>query len=369
MSLLTNPWFNVGMGLLANSGPSLAPVNPWRGVGQGLMAASEAKAYEAQQAYEQQRMAVEQQKMAQERQRQQYIESMAAQETDPQRAAYARVDPEGYAKQRFAAPADSVSIKTAGELGLQGYAPETPVEVNMSGGQITDYTPMVPPAAPAQPSGVQEYEFAVKQGYPGSFTDYKQEMARASAAQVNIGGEKLPANYRWADPQDPSQGVAPTPGGPATMPTEGQGLAGGFYDRMNSAAAEIDQLEEVGYDPTTMTHAMVPDMLAKPETQQYRQAQRDWVRAKLRKESGASIGEKEMADEIKTYFPQPNDSPKTVEQKRRARAIAERAMLKQAGPAGVGKPPPVTPPGAPSAAPAAGNTADYLKTKYPGLDL
>ena len=366
MSLLTNPWFNVGMGLLANSGPSLAPVNPWRGVGQGLMAASEAKAYEAQQAYEQQRMAVERQKYEQEQQRQQMLQQWAQTQPDPQGAA---LFPEKAYELANTAAGESVEMRTAGELGMAGFDPNTPVEVTMKGGQPTNYTPMTPPAAPAQPSGIQEYEFAVKQGYPGSFTDYKQEMARASAAQVNIGGEKLPANYRWADPQDPSKGVEPIPGGPATMPTEGQGLAGGFYDRMNSAAAEIDQLEEVGYDPTTMTHAMVPDMLAKSETQQYRQAQRDWVRAKLRKESGASIGEKEMADEIKTYFPQPNDSPKTVEQKRRARAIAERAMLKQAGPAGVGKPPPVTPPGAPSAAPAAGNTADYLKTKYPGLDL
>ena len=345
MSLLSNPWLQIGMGLLANSGPSLAPVNPWRGVGQGLMAASEAKAYEAQQAYEQQRMAVEQQKMAQERQRQQYIESMAAQETDPQRAAYARVDPEGYAKQRFAAPADSVSIKTAGELGLQGYAPETPVEVKMSGGQITDYTPMAPPAAPAQPSGIQEYEFAVKQGYPGSFTDYKQEMARASAAQVNIGGEKLPANFRWIDPADPSKGVEPIPGGPATKPTEGQGLASGFYDRMASSSETIDALEDSGYDPSTLSHAAVPDMLAPPETQQYRQAQRDWVRAKLRKESGAAIGEKEMADEIKTYFPQPNEPPKVIAQKRRARAVAERAMYRQAGPANAGSAAPSQSPG------------------------
>ncbi len=37
-------------------------------------------------------------------------------------------------------------IKTAGELGLQGYAPDTPVEVKTSGGQIVDYTPMTPPA-------------------------------------------------------------------------------------------------------------------------------------------------------------------------------------------------------------------------------
>jgi hypothetical protein len=342
MSLLTNPWFNVGMGLLANSGPSLTPVNPWRGIGQGLMAASDAKAMEAQQAYESQRMAMEQQKMAQEQQRQQMLQQWAQTQPDPTGAA---LFPEKAYELANTAAGEGVEIRTAGELGMTGFDPNTPVEVTMKGGRPTNYTPMTPPAAPAQPSGIQEYEFAVKQGYTGSFTDYKQQMAQAGATQVNLGGEKLPANFRWIDPADPSKGVEPIPGGPATKPTEGQGLASGFYDRMASSSETIDALEDSGYDPSTLSHAAVPDMLAPPETQQYRQAQRDWVRAKLRKESGAAIGEKEMADEIKTYFPQPNDSPKTVEQKRRARAVAERAMYRQAGPANAGSAAPSQSPG------------------------
>lgn len=345
MSLLRNPWFSAGMGLLANSGPSLTPINPWRGIGQGLMAANEAKAMEQQQAYEQKRMEMEQRKYEAEQQRQQMLQQWAQSQPDPTGAA---LFPEEAYKQAHAAPAESVSIKTAGELGLQGYPPETPVEVKMSGGQIVDYNPMPPPAAPAAPSGIQEYEFAKKQGYQGTFTDYKREMAQAGATQVNLGGEKLPANYRWVDPANPAAGVEPIPGGPATKPTDAQSLAGGFYERMNSASETIDALEESGYDPSTVSHAAVPDMLAPPETQQYRQAQRDWVRSKLRKESGAVISEKEMADEIKTFFPQPNDSPKNIAQKRRARAIAERAMYRQAGPANVGDPlpraAPTTPP-------------------------
>ena len=340
MSLLTNPWLAVSMGLLANNGPSLTPVNPWRGIGEGLMNAQNAQYAEQHSAYEQMRMQQEQQKIAAEQERQKQLQA-AIQGLPPEQQQLAMASPDAFFKaridQQFAKPAESVSIKTAGELGLQGYAPETPVEVKMNGGQIVDYTPMTPPAAPQGPTSIQEFNLA--QTNP-EFAAYQERMARANASQVNIGGEKLPANFRWVDPADPSKGVEPIPGGPATMPTEGQGLAGGFYDRMASSSEILDTLEDSGYDPSTLSHAAVPDMLAPPETQQYRQAQRDWVRAKLRKESGAAISEKEMADEIKTYFPQPNESSKSIAQKRRARAVAERAMYKQAGPANAGMAPP-----------------------------
>lgn len=171
MSLLSNPWFNVGMGLLANSGPSLTPVNPWRGIGQGLMAANEAKAMEAQQAYEQKRMEMEQQKMAQEQQRQQMLQQWAQTQPDPTGAA---LFPEKAYEMANKPPADSVSIKTAGDLGLQGYAPETPVEVKMSGGQIVDYTPMQPSQGASAPSSIQEYNLAKSQGYPGTFQQWTE---------------------------------------------------------------------------------------------------------------------------------------------------------------------------------------------------
>jgi len=57
----------------------------------------------------------------------------------------------------------------------------------------------------------------------------------------------------------------------------------------------------------------------------------DWVRAKLRKESGAVIGPKEMQDEIITYFPQPGDSAAVIKQKAESRRAAERAMSISAG--------------------------------------
>jgi hypothetical protein len=40
-----------------------------------------------------------------------------------------------------------------------------------------------------------------------------------------------------------------------------------------------------------------------PEQQKYKQAADNWIRANLRKESGAVIGADEMAAEYATYFP------------------------------------------------------------------
>jgi hypothetical protein len=77
--------------------------------------------------------------------------------------------------------------------------------------------------------------------------------------------------------------------------------------------------------------ASAANRILSPEGQQYYQATSDWVRAKLRKESGAVIAPEEMEQEIKTYFPLPNDAPGTIEQKRKARQQALSGMGKMAG--------------------------------------
>ena len=128
-------------------------------------------------------------------------------------------------------------------------------------------------------------------------------------------------------------------------PTEGERNAAGFSQRMTEATKLLDQFEKTGR-PTYGTQAagslpVVGASLQRSamnaDQQRYRQAQEDWVRAKLRKESGAAIGHDEMANEIATYFPQPGDLPETVAQKRQARAVANDAMVKSAG-RGLSKP-------------------------------
>ena len=120
-----------------------------------------------------------------------------------------------------------------------------------------------------------------------------------------------------------------------------QRLAAGFASRMEAANAIIEQLEPAGGLPTefTSTVAGVPFVggylqrkAMTAEQQKYKQAADNWIRANLRKESGAVIGADEMAAEYATYFPMPGDDPATIQQKAEARRITTDAMKQNAGP-------------------------------------
>jgi hypothetical protein len=78
----------------------------------------------------------------------------------------------------------------------------------------------------------------------------------------------------------------------------------------------------------------LPSVLGGPSSEQNRveQAQRDFVNAVLRVESGASISESEFNNARKQYFPQPGDDAATIAQKRQNRETAIQALKLQAGP-------------------------------------
>jgi hypothetical protein len=174
MSLLSNPWLNVGMGLLANSGPSLTPVNPWRGIGQGLMAASDAKAMEAQQAYESQRMAMEQQKMAQEQQRQTQLQSFI-QSLPPDQQMAASVDPSAFVKAQMEQRTTPVKQQgTAGQFSVPGIDPNVPGTATFVGGQLARFEPTTVSQGASAPSSIQEYNLAKEQGYTGTFQQWTE---------------------------------------------------------------------------------------------------------------------------------------------------------------------------------------------------
>jgi len=129
--------------------------------------------------------------------------------------------------------------------------------------------------------------------------------------------------------------------------TEGQKLAAGFAQRMVFSNATIEELEKTGEGlpgpglPTEGTSLAggVPFIggylqrkVMTPEQQRYKQAADNWIRANLRKESGAVIGADEMQAEYETYFPMPGDSQDTIDLKAQARKITTDAMIKNAGP-------------------------------------
>jgi hypothetical protein len=66
--------------------------------------------------------------------------------------------------------------------------------------------------------------------------------------------------------------------------------------------------------------------------QQIEQAQRNFVNALLRQESGAAIGKDEFANAQQQYFPQPGDSDEVIAQKATNRRTAITGLSVQAGP-------------------------------------
>lgn len=122
--------------------------------------------------------------------------------------------------------------------------------------------------------------------------------------------------------------------------TEDQARATGFAARMIQASKIIDPLDfsaaaKPGIVETLVGPKIGPvatNIMRDEDRQRYRQAQENWVRANLRKESGAVIGVEEMAKEIENYFPQQGDTNAVIEQKRKNREAATQGMITAAGP-------------------------------------
>jgi hypothetical protein len=166
-------------------------------------------------------------------------------------------------------------------------------------------------------------------------------------------------------PKVPGQATTPIMGaggqqlkGTSGAPTEGQSNAAGFAQRMELAQSVINNLP-AGSQPGAGTRTLeaiplVGGVLARSgqnaDTQKFDQAAQDWIRAKLRKESGAAIGVDEARQEYATYFPMVGDTPEKIAQKAEARRVVTEGMKKSAGKA-YEPYVPLTP--QPSAAPAA----------------
>lgn len=136
-------------------------------------------------------------------------------------------------------------------------------------------------------------------------------------------------------------------------PTEFQGKAGQFALRMGDADQTIRELDGK-YSPAAINAkanvedwpliggalgALTNKFALSESDQKAEQAQRDWVNANLRQESGAAIGADEFSNARRQYFPQPGDSQAVIDQKARNRRLAEQGMRANAGRAALTAPP------------------------------
>lgn len=150
--------------------------------------------------------------------------------------------------------------------------------------------------------------------------------------------QKAPSGYQW---DDAGSALQPIPGGPAEAKlntakplTQDQANAGLFSDRMSQADATLNEIG-TGYNPLRMQILdAIPggNYLQGAPEQKVSQAQRDFINATLRRESGAAISESEFDNARKQYFHTPGDKPETLQQKASNRQTAITGIRRAAGP-------------------------------------
>lgn len=125
--------------------------------------------------------------------------------------------------------------------------------------------------------------------------------------------------------------------------SEAQGNAFAYSERMRANNRVIDQMEVQGLVPENdiLNELLVAwgsedktdfwNVIVDPEYQQFKSAADNFIRATLRKESGAAISESEYRGAFRDYIPRIGDSPGLVKQKRRLRIGVANVMRRQSG--------------------------------------
>lgn len=107
-----------------------------------------------------------------------------------------------------------------------------------------------------------------------------------------------------------------------------------FFNRAQQADVDVEGMEKdvQGMGLAGQTYMeWAPNFAQTDIGQRYRQAQRAFTEARLRKDSGAAIPEQEFKNDAQTYFAQPGDSEATLKQKRRGRAAVLASLGFEAG--------------------------------------
>ncbi len=167
------------------------------------------------------------------------------------------------------------------------------------------------------------------------------------------GGKPQLVDGQWVykpSAQFPQGRVVSVPGMPDKPLNESQGAATNFGSRAMRAHEQMSALEAAGDgSPGSIKRFMtaatpglgmgldesmgtLTNWTQSKEQQLAEQAQRNFITAVLRKESGASISPGEFSTAAQIYFPQPNDTAEVKLQKKQTREDAIKGLQAQAGP-------------------------------------
>lgn len=161
----------------------------------------------------------------------------------------------------------------------------------------------------------------------------------------NPDGTKQTVQVTRKGPLDPYTGQPAAQQGagqrnPFAMPgknTTEQAQNSGYANRMAESHAILSRNEDVnqgsGWLPGKIDNLIgLPNEVKSNKRQNVDQAERNFVNAILRRESGAAISPAEFENARQQYFPQPGDTPQQIEQKRQNRETAIEGTMGGAGP-------------------------------------
>jgi hypothetical protein len=242
-------------------------------------------------------------------------------------------------------------------------------------GQVETVAKGAPKREPI-PTEIAQYNLAKSQGFEGSFLDFEkskkgftyQDVGNA-IIQLDSSGKEVSRIPKGRAPEGPvsfqtvdtDQGLmafnprtmAMTPvlgqdGKPLTKSgkaTADETNAAGFASRMvytntitsKLATGNAPKFGEAILGAVPLIGDKIPEVIPQtvgglsPERRQYLQAANNFIRANLRKESGAAIGLDEWKQEFINYFPQYNDDEQTIKNKEIFRNILTQNMINAAG--------------------------------------
>lgn len=117
-------------------------------------------------------------------------------------------------------------------------------------------------------------------------------------------------------------------------PTGAQSTASGYASRVVQAKDIIDAnanaINQLG-TATYFAQRNLPNALQSPVVQKQLQAERNFINAVLRRESGAAISESEFENARQQYFPMPGDSAEVLAQKKANRDLVSRNLINESG--------------------------------------
>lgn len=169
---------------------------------------------------------------------------------------------------------------------------------------------------------IREYEYAKRQGFPGTLQEWTMAQKGGMSLQV-----------------DPQTGAVTFQQGANIKPlTEQQSKDTVFTTRAEGSLPTLNQYEQALTDAGDAIASGVPfvgNFITSEEFKKAEQSGREFLQAILRKDTGAAITADEEQQYGKTYLPRPGDTPEVMAQKRQSRQRALDAIKAGMPPAAI----------------------------------